>query len=334
MSITSKELANMLGVSQATVSLAINGKPGINENTRKKILAAADKYKLKGSRPKTAGQKFIDLVCFKHHGQVLGETAFFSSVIEGISQQVSSSGYSLKISYLYYGEQNYNSDLKQLRMSDSSGMILLATEMQEENLVSFTGFRQPVVLLDSAFHSPDYNCVVINNQQGAYLATRYLLDHGHRRIGHLASSVRINNFTEREYGFLHACHEVPDCTFETYRVGSTQEQAYNDMAALLEKQPQLPTAFFADNDIIAISCIRALKDFHYRIPEDVSVIGFDDTPISYVVSPKLTTIHVYKEELGKRAVNLLTSLIADPDQTPVCLMLNVSLVERDSVRTL
>jgi len=106
------------------------------------------------------------------------------------------------------------------------------------------------------------------------------------------------------------------------------------MMAYLQTEPELPTAFFADNDIIAVSCIRALKDCHYHIPQDVSIVGFDDMPLAFVTSPKLTTVHVCKEELGQYAVEKLLKAIENPDRPRLTTMVNTTITKRESVRDL
>ena len=323
---TAKELAKLLGVSQAAVSLAFNGRPGISEETRQRILSAADEHQVRRAvRRQTAD--VIDVVCYKKHGMVVGETPFFAALMEGISASASALNYTVRISYVY-GSRGVEEAVSE----NSMGVILIATEMTvKEDIEPFLRVGKPMVVLDALFRYRNFDCVTIDNQKGAYDATRCLIDHGHRRIGHLKSSVTIRNFVEREDGFLAACADAPDCTPVTVSVGSTQETAYADMLAWLKTKPPLPTGFFADNDLIAISCIRALKDMHYRVPEDVSVVGFDDIPMSAVSSPALSTIHVYKEDLGYRAVNLLCSLSGQPRRAPVNVRISTDLVERKSV---
>lgn len=333
MAVSAKDLAAKLGVSPSAVSLALNNKKGISDETRALILNAAEEYGL--TRPvKKTTSTFINLVIFKSHGQVYGDTPFFSSVIEGISTTTAESGYKLQVTY-FYGHQNSDEQIKMLAMSDCAGIILLATEMTESDILPFYQLPHPIVVLDSYFESAPFDSVVINNQQGAYLATRYLLDAGHRRLGHIASSVHINNFAERHDGFLKAIHTSPyaaQCKYDMIRVGSTQESAYQDISRYLDERHQLPTALFIDNDIIAISCIRALKEHGYQIPRDVSLIGFDNVPIAYVTSPKLTTVDVPKGMLGKCAVTrLLAKIKSSKPSESLKLCINTSLVIRDTV---
>lgn len=128
------------------------------------------------------------------------------------------------------------------------------------------------------------------------------------------------------------CHDNQD--EQANRVASTQEGAYYDMSSYLDTNPQLPTAFFADNDIIAVSCMRALKEHGYRLPDDISFVGFDDMPLSYVVSPKLTAIQVPKEAFGQRAVTRLSEKIKGKDDISLKISVNPTLVIRDSSKQL
>lgn len=333
MGISSKELAEKLGVSPSAVSIALNGKPGISDKTREMILKAADSHGLKRPVRRVNTSAYINLVIYKKHGLVYGDTPFFSTVIEGIGAEIGRLGYKLQISY-FYGNQNQEEQFKMLSISECAGMILLATEMLPEDIPPFETLTQPLVVLDNDFEAPDFDCVVINNIQGAYLATKHLLDCGHRRIGHLSSSVRIHNFDERREGFLRAVSEAAGCETCTVPVFSTQERAYDDMLRYLDGCASLPTAFFADNDIIAVACLRALADRGVRVPEDVSLIGFDDMPFCYLTTPKLTTMHVSKEVFGRQSVLRLVEKIQGGGDHSLKIELNPRLIIRESVQEL
>ena len=336
MAISSKELAALLGVSPSAISIALNGKDGISPETRERILKAANEHGIKRS-DKTQSTKsrsqFINLVIFKKHGMVYGDTPFFSSVIEGISQQIKKVGYNLLVTY-FYGNQDRKEQQRSLNLSDCAGIILLATEMDEEDIAWFAKSNHPVVVLDSYFENYNLDCIVIDNIHGALMATNHLIENGHKHIGHLASSIEINNFKERHEGFAKAVNrssETCDSIYNTVRLRPTVEGAYEDMKDYLEKKPSLPTAFFADNDIIAFSAMRALKESGYKIPLDISIVGFDDTPMAYITSPKLTTVHVSKEMLGIRAVLRLIEKINNPSDASLKIMLNTTLEIRESV---
>ncbi len=314
MALSSKELAQELGVSPSAVSIALHGRKGISEATRARILAAAESRGIARREPRAADVRkpVLQLAIFKKHGLVIGDTPFFASVIEGVTREAAAAGYDLALSYLY-SNQDLEEQLRALRSRGGAGTLLLATEALEEDLPAIRRLPAPLVLLDSDFETEALDAVVIDNVQGAYLATRHLLENGHRSIGHLRSSVDIHNFRERRYGFLKALDEARDAGAAegaSLRLESTSDGAYRDMARFLATGAPLPTAFFADNDIIATSAIRALKEAGVRIPHDVSVVGFDDMPFANVVSPRLATMHVPKEALGVLAVRVLTERIA------------------------
>lgn len=333
MKISSKELAQMLGVSPSAISIALNGKKGISEETRKEILLAAEKYGLKRPIRKQAKNRFVNLVIYKKHGLVYGDTDFFSSVVEGISAYAAGNDMSLQVTY-FYGNQNIQEQINMLRRSECSGIILLATEMMGSDIEIFRTLPQPMVVLDSYFDHYNFDYIVLNNVQGAYLATKHISDAGHRDIGYLCSKVPINNFNERCEGFNKAIAEVPGCRVTQVPVLSTQDGAYQDMCAYIETRPHMPTAFFADNDIIAISCLRALKDHGYRVPDEISFVGFDDLPMCSIIAPRLTTVSVPKEQFGQRAIMRLIEKIQNPDAASLTISVNTSLVVRDSVKVL
>ena len=116
-----------------------------------------------------------------------------------------------------------------------------------------------------------------------------------------------------------------------FRVSPTIYGAYNDMKAYLERSVELPTAFFADNDIIAFGCARALKEYGLRIPEDISIIGFDNTDLCEIMEPALSTMHVPKRRLGALAVDRLIAKINGETDETVKVELSTELIERDSV---
>jgi DNA-binding LacI/PurR family transcriptional regulator len=208
--------------------------------------------------------------------------------------------------------------------------------MEENDFEKFMSIDIPVLLLDSYFLNINANYVIIDNVSGVYKATKHLLEHGHRKIGYLKSSVTIQNFKERYEGYAKALFEsglTPDPAF-TVDLLPTMDGAYEDMMRVLSGKLRLPTAFVADNDIIAFGAIKALKENNIKIPDDVSVVGFDDMPFCTIIEPKLTTINVDKNALGQLAVDSLIQMIDGKKRIFFKTALGVTLVQRDSVRTL
>lgn len=337
MAITAKALAKELGVSPAAVSIALNGRNGISEKKRQMILDAAESMGLRRDNRKSPASPVIHLVLFKKHGMVYGDTPFFSALLEGVSAQVSESGCRLQVSY-FYAAQDYKEQLRGITSSDCAGILLLATEMDYEDLRCFMTLNLPIVILDSFFEDAPFDSVVINNIQGAVQAVEYLLACGHRHLGHIRSSVEINNFYERHIGCLKGVKSYTEqglCTLDTIFAGSTHETAYRDMNRYMEGKPVLPSAFFADNDIIACGCMRALQEHGYKIPEDISMVGFDDAPVVNVGFPGLTTVNVPKRYLGKVAVQKLLERVGSKEQSPVTkTCINTTLLIRETVKNL
>ena len=311
MEISSKELAEKLNLSPATVSMVLNNKPGISQATRTLVLNAAREYGYSEKNPAaTAQREIIHFIIYKKHGTVVADTPFFSQVIEGINRQCREENCDLHISY-FYEYQDREKQLSELKALPQSGLLLLGTEIDPQDLRMFRDFGIPLVLLDCYDDTLDVDCVLINNVQGAYRATSYLLEMGHTKVGYLRSSVEISNFRERADGYYKALRHHGISTSHPYvhAVTPTAQEGYEELCALLDQKPETATAYFADNDIIAAAAIRAFRQKGFRVPEDISVIGFDDMPFCELIDPPLCTMQVGKQSLGAQAVSLLTDRI-------------------------
>ena len=191
-----------------------------------------------------------------------------------------------------------------------------------------------MVALDCYYEEINFDTVLINNVQGSYVATSYLIRKGFRRIGYLKSSLPIANFEERADGYFKALRSYNIKKNMDYVLGlsPSMETAYLDMKSLLANDIPLAEAYFADNDLIAAGAMRALSEAGIRIPGDVSIIGFDDIPICNFLSPTLSTMRVEKQNFGMMAVNQLLNRIQNPSGSLVKLALSTELVARESVR--
>jgi len=336
MALKVKDIARMLNISPSTVSLVLNNKPGISEETRQKVLKTVEELGYNTnilSKPALKNNKNLRFVIYKKHGNVVADTAFFSALIEGIDTEARKNGYNLVFSHVNESEGKMDV-YRIIEENPLDGILLLATEMSPEDLQPFTRLNMPIVILDNNFEREKLDTVLINNVQGACEATKYLIDMGHKSIGYLHSSVWINNFEERKEGYLKALQENGLQANEKYIFGleSTTEGAYGDMKALLQKGRKLPAAFFADNDIIAFGAIKAMKEHGLRIPEDVSVVGFDDVPFCEIIDPPLTTIKVHKQRMGMVAVKRLIEKIEENAAEFIKIEVGTELVVRKSVR--
>jgi DNA-binding LacI/PurR family transcriptional regulator len=333
-----QDIAKAAGVSPGTVSNALNNRKGVSKEKREKILEIAESlgyYKSGGSKE---GKNTIRFIIYKKHGFVVTDTPFFSALIEGVERECRSSGYELLVSHIIHSEHSKDNIMGIIRQEEVAGILLLATEMSEGDMEPFKGLSIPVVVVDSYFKKENFDFVLMNNSAGTYRAVSYLIEKGHRDIGILDSSIDINNFYYRRVGFSEALRDNNldnnnnKCRF---LLEPTLEGSYRDMKALLLREElKLPTAFFALNDIIAFGAIRALTEKGFRVPEQISVIGFDDMPFCEISNPRLTTVKVFKQAIGKSAVKRLIQRINEDIDTCQKTELDTELVIRESVQKL
>jgi LacI family transcriptional regulator len=338
MSITAKELAKKLNISAAAVSMALNNKPGVSNATRRKVLDVAEQHGFDFSKlaDKHTLEGSIYFVLYKKHGAVVADTPFFSSLSDGISVECAHQNYKLKISYVFEDDDTIHRQIEDIQFSDCIGIILLGTEMVPENLKLFLDLPVPVVLLDANFDLSACNSVVINNIQGAYLATSYLIREQKQQPGYLKSSYPISNFAERADGFYKAIRQagMPTRQSIVHQLSPSLEGAYSDMLEILKNNEEIATCYFADNDLIAVGAMKAFKEMGIDIPKDVGIVGFDNIPISSVVDPGLSTIDVPKQYFGRVAVQRLVQILHEPGLPPTITQISTTLIQRNSVSRL
>jgi len=336
MKYTLRDIAKRANVSPATVSNALNGRAGVSKSVQENILAIAREMGYQLNREPAKASRHVRLIIFRSHGMVVMDTQFFSELIESIQLECHRLELELLISHVSAKKDaDYVNQINAFRNEECAGIILLGTEMNEEELKQFSDFRSPMVVLDNLFRLEKVHSVVMNNWQAGYLAAEALYAAGHRDIQHITSSIGFNNMTDRQRGLTEGLkkHGLSLENEKIWPVRPTMNGAYEDMKALLQAGKRLPEAFFAANDIMAIGCMRAIQEAGYQVPEDVSIIGMDDTSICLACTPQLSTVHVFRRELGQTVVRTLFSL---PEKKNACFIkteVGVELVTRDSVKT-
>lgn len=330
MKVNIKQISDNTGFSPATVSNALNGKPGVNQKTAELICNEAARlgYTV---QDKVSRIKFIT---FRKNGKIIDDSLFFSAVIEGVEKQAKELGYETVFIRLDAEDPKFSVQLNEVLNDNSCAMILLATEMTEEDLALFESVKTKLILLDGWSDTMNYNSVLINSTDSVCNAMEYLVKCGHEKIGYIRGDYRIKAFEYREYGYKRVLakynYEYNDNFVAT--VGTKPETAYEGMKEYLDNHKKLPTAFFCDNDCIAIGAIKALQERDIKIPEDISIIGFDDLPLSSIVNPELTTIHIYKHNLGELAVRKVLDEVTYKNASKSKIEVCGDLVVRQSVR--
>lgn len=335
MGITAKELAARLNLSATAVSMALNGKPGVSTETRALVIREAEKAGYDFSRlsiKKNASGDIYCIIC-RAHNAILNYTPIFSELTDGIEQECRKNDYHLKTFQLYEKTDDLQKYIEELRISQCAGIIFLGTEVSASVCREFLQLSVPIVLLDSYFDSVDCSSVLINNAQGAYLATSYLIDRCSRQPGYLSSSYKIENFHERKSGFQRAIHEHGMSTGKSviHELSPSIEGAFSDMLEIIDSGTPLASAYFADNDLIAIGAIKALKLRGYKIPEDIAIAGFDNISEGRVIDPSLTTIDVPRKFMGQTAAAQLIREIRTSVPHSVKIQVSTTLIKRFSV---
>ena len=311
--ITAKELAKIMGLSEAAVSMALRNKPGVSTQTRRNVIEMAEKHGYDFSRTAkhtAPSSRNVTFAIYKRHGSVVGETPFFSELSEGIGTACAEGNFKLNIAYIHKGE-DVEKNIEDISYSDCVGVILLGTEMQAEDFIPFGKLRVPIVVLDLYLDTLEYDCVLINNAQGAQMAADYLINRTKKQPGYLRSSYTIGNFDERADGFYKSIrrHGMSASKSIVHKLTPSIEGAYADMLEIIERGEELAQGYFADNDWIAIGAMKALQKKGYKIPEDIAVVGFDNVPMASYIEPTLTTVHVHKKPLGELAARRLIEIV-------------------------
>ncbi len=337
MAITAKELAKKLNLSATAVSMALNNKPGVSTATRDQVIKAAEKYGYDFTRLSLKNGHSGDIYCiiYRAHNAILNYLPIFSELTDGIEQECRNQGYQLKLVQINENRDDLQKRIEDLRIANCAGIILLGTETSIHVCKMFLQLSVPVVLLDSHFDSLGFSSVLINNRQGAYLATSLLINQCGSQPGYMRSSYRIGNFEERRIGFDTALreHGMSPSNSVIHELPPSIEGALSDMLESIDRDASLAKCYFADNDLIAIGAMKALKLRGYRIPEDVAIVGFDNISESRIVEPSLTTIDIPRTFMGRTAARQLIHQITTPVPHTVKIEISTKLVRRFSVRS-
>lgn len=329
MKVSVKQISEATGFSPATVSNALNHKKGVNRETSAEIFRIAKEM---GYIPENRITK-IKFVIYKRNGSIIDDSPFFNLLIDGVEKECRKFGYEMVMCHLDRRAEDYEEHVRWLIGDTASAVILLGTELMEDDIDIYRSAKCPFLLFDYFDPMMTIDGVLINNDDSARVAVEYLFSRGHRKIGYLRGNFRIQAFRCRARGYQRALHkhELTADTKYTFTLSTTMDGAYKDMLQVLKRNPELPTAFFVDNDMIALGAVKALQEKGYKVPEDISIVGFDDLPFCEIASPRLTTIHVSKPEMGAIAVRRMHEMINHIGEGKEKISVCTDFIERDSV---
>lgn len=338
MGTTMKELAEMLGISINAVSLALNNKPGVSDSLRFKVLNLAQKSGYLAKRARYVKTYTQTNLCVFMQKMYSNDMSYYGKVLYAVTEKAQKIGFDTLIHFFNDRDFVLPNSVKEYRVS---GIVIIG-KISDQNIAALQEYEIPTVIVDHASLQRNMNCVVIDNKLGGYLAANYIIEKKIEKIGFFGDLDYSISIKERYFGFREALSRQKglsprelDAYVARYSVLHEIEVLVlnNDIDAIgkIMGQRELPSAFVCSNDYAAIALMTALQNLGYRIPQDISIIGFDNIDVTEKVSPRITTVNVDKRKMGSMAVERIKTLIDSPDEAVISSMLGVQLVERDSV---
>lgn len=339
MTLKMEDIARLAHVSRSSVSIALNNKPGISQEKREKIFEVINKY---GYQPLRKSKKGLNRHLAEINLLVVNKTSglinenyrslpFFDNLISALSKRVSSFGGTLKINSLQLDE--LKEDVISLDKKKQLGpTLVLGTDLNSEDVIFLNKSIKNVVFVDTYFPQIAANFVTMDNYQGGYMVGKELTKRGFTRIGYAASNQWISNFQERQRGFYDALKEakinVDPANF--YTISPTKILPEKDELTQILRA-KLPEVLFCEDDYIAIRLIKGLLKEKLSIPEDLSIVGFDDIYAGTLVTPELTTVHVQIDQIVDQAILQLQNQVFQNNWEPQKILVATKFIERESL---
>ena len=331
--VTIKDIAKEADVAISTVSNVLNGINVVSEETRLKVTDAVDRLgyipNLNGKYLKSnRSSPFLGLSLTNMSGP------YYSDLVDAVYQESQRNNYGLTIHI--NSTYNVEETIRNILGKHLSGAIILNDTINEQHVELLKKAKLPIVFIDREVIEPTMSSIIVDDAKGTKTAVEYLLRLGHRNIGYIHGYPDNYDDIERFKGYKAVLSEYGFDSGPTELYGYFSEQgAYNAVRGFItsnrgEKSgsSKMPSAFFAANDLMAIGCINALREEGFKVPEDVSVVGFDNIQISQYITPSLTTVKSPITEWGTRSVQKLVKMInGEPGER---IKLDTQLVVRES----
>jgi len=326
--VTIVDVARAAGVSHSTVSRVLNGRPHIKAATRAKVEKAVSELgyvanlsarSLAGGRLGLIGLVVLDLT-----------SSYITEVVRGVDSALAEAGLDLMLCTTHEREQRERAYVERLSVGLCDGLIVLLPSLVDRYAGELNARNYPFVLVDHD-GAGEATSIVSRNEEGARHAAAHLAELGHRRIGCITGNLNISAGRDRLTGWNRAVAELgldddPALIVEGDFRPELGEAGARHLAGL---DPR-PTAIFAGSDASALGAAAALAELGLSIPDDMSLVGFDDTPVAATAQPPLTTVRQPMCEMGREAVRQLIARIEEPDQPVIHVELPTELVVRSS----
>jgi LacI family transcriptional regulator len=330
---TLTDIAKKLKISPSTVSRALSNHPDISDETKEKVKTLAEKLhyvpnpiaqSLKSNRTSTIGILVPEI---KHD--------FFSSAISGIEEVAYQSGYTIIVSQSNESFEREVVNTNALMHHRVAGLIVSISQhtVNGEHFQPLIDRNIPLVFFDRVCEDVIANKVVIDDENSAYKAVQHLIERGYKRIAHFAGSKELDICKKRLNGYKSALlnADLPILNEFILYGGLHESDGYDSMEMLL-KNNTIPDAIFCVNDPVAIGAFQRIKEANLKIPQDIGIVGFSNNKITSLVDPQITTVDQPSFEMGKKAAEILISIIEDSSKKnePKTVVLDTNLIVRGS----
>lgn len=331
---TIKDVAEKAGVSIATVSRVINNSKQVSQQVKEKVLKAIEEMDFK---PNPVARSLV-MKKSRLIGVVVPEMSsyFFGEIMNGIEEIFRTHAYDIIICNSCGNHEQEMRDLDLFTAKQVEGIIFMSWKLENQVVDHIKKMKIPVIMINRNTSKLAVPSVSIDNYKAAYELTQYLLEKGHREIVLIRNSIDVDAFGLEQYkGYKQALMDYGiDANKNFVKYGDfSLDNSYNIVKSLIEED-NLPTAIFATSDVMAIGAINALKDSGLNVPEDVSVVGFNDIRLASIYRPKLTVIHQPLYNIGTVAAKMTIDYINGNESEDNIIILPHSLIERESCKAI
>jgi len=330
---TLKDVADKAKVSISTVSRVINKEPLVKPKTREKVEAAISELNY---RPNRVAQRLRSInTKNKLIGLVLPDiqNPFYVDVVRGVEECAYQHNFAVMIGNFDQDERKEKLYLDILQSESMDGLIVAPSHGRDQNIARVMENGYSVVCIDRGLIGMDVDVVKVNNEAGAYGAIDYLIGLGHRKIAHITGHPQIPTTMERVAGY-EAAMARNDIEIDDRLIKSSNSD-YQSGAALMQELlelPDPPTAVFTANNLLTLGALKTIHKKGLSIPDDISIVGFDDMYWSMSLNPPLTAVRQSGYDIGNKAAELLLQRIANPDRQTSSLVLDTELIVRQSCK--
>lgn len=334
MGVTIKDIARIAGVDPSTVSRVIADSPRISLKTKEKVtkvMEELDFYPNAIARSlANRSTKTIGVIMPLSSEQVF-VNPFFTEVMKGIAASAIKRGYDILFSTGGNGDEEYKATKRIVNEKRIDGLILLTSRIQDKTINDLISKKLPFVVVGKPSKLEDVNWVDNDNQEACYNATEHLIKQGHSNIGFIGGEFSYVFMCERFKGYKQAL-DIHGIKFnkDYLSIGEfLEEGGYEAMKKLLELN-KMPTAIVAADDLMAFGAIRAIKENGLAIPEDIAIVGFNDTPLANFIDPPLSSVEIFVHDLGYNASEILLNHLEHPSDQKKHIIIQTSLKVRKS----